>query len=333
MFADTTPQSTRTEVIDTVINAKSVKRVAPKYPTNAAKNGQEGWVQLSFVIDQQGNVLDPIVEDSSGVKSLEKAVRIAIKNWKFDPAKRNGAAIEQCQMTVQMDFKMNKAATGVRRKFLNQYNRVSEALSDQNYSLATQELITLRNNEMWNMAENAWCWNIDASYAKVTGDIKREQKSIGRALSSDENIFGAGNNIDLLSRLFVLQTQANHFAKALDTFDRLAVVENSQNVTNKLSSYVTQIREILDGEDPLVIQANIENIGSWFHKLSRNGFSLADIQGEFDEIEIRCANKRTRTTVASDTNWTIPDSLGQCTVFVKGDKKRQFKLVELPNKA
>ena len=65
------------------------------------KNGQEGWVQLSFVIDQQGNVLDPIVEDSSGVKSLEKAVRIAIKNWKFDPAKRNGAAIEQCQMTVQ----------------------------------------------------------------------------------------------------------------------------------------------------------------------------------------------------------------------------------------
>jgi hypothetical protein len=37
VFADTTPQSTRTEVIDTVINAKSVKRVAPKYPTNAAK--------------------------------------------------------------------------------------------------------------------------------------------------------------------------------------------------------------------------------------------------------------------------------------------------------
>ena len=77
------------------------------------------------MIDQQGNVLDPTVEDSSGVKSLEKAARIAIKNWKFDPAKRNGAAIEQCQMTVQMDFKMNKAATVVRRKFLNQYNCLS----------------------------------------------------------------------------------------------------------------------------------------------------------------------------------------------------------------
>jgi len=183
------------------------------------------------------------------------------------------------------------------------------------------------------MAENAWCWNIDASYAKVTGDIKREQKSIGRALSGDKNIFGAGNNIDLLSRLFVLQIQANHFAKAIHTFDQLADIEHSQNATNKLFSYVTQIRKILEGEDPLIVQANIDDKGAWFHKLSRNSFSLTDIQGELDEIEIRCANKRTLTTVASDTDWAIPASWGQCTVFVKGNKNSQFKLVELPNKA
>jgi hypothetical protein len=89
----------------------------------------------------------------------------------------------------------------------------------------------------------------------------------------------------------------------------------------KLFSYVTQIRKILEGEDPLIVQANIDDKGAWFHKLSRNSFSLTDIQGELDEIEIRCANKRTRTTVGSDTDWAIPASWGQCTVFVKGKKK------------
>ena len=98
--ANTSPKPTQAIVIDTVVNAKPVKRDPPKYPKNAARNGQEGWVKLSFVIDQQGNVLDPIVEDSSGVKSLENAARMAIINWKYDPAKRNGEAIEQCQMTV-----------------------------------------------------------------------------------------------------------------------------------------------------------------------------------------------------------------------------------------
>lgn len=333
VFANTTSKPTQAEIIDTVINAKPIKRVAPKYPISAARNGQEGWVQMSFVIDQEGNVLDPIVEDSSGVKSLEKAARLAMKNWKYDPAKRNGEAIEQCQMTVQLDFKLHNTAKGVRRKFFSQYNRVSEALSNENYSLAKEELITLRNKKMWNMAENAWFWKIDATYAKAIDDKKREQKSIRRALSGDEKILGAGNNINLLARLFLLEIQDGRFANALETFDRLAAVDNSQDVANELTPYVTQIREMLDGEGTLIVQANIEEKGSWFHKLSRNRFSLTEIQGELDEMEIRCANKRTRTTVANDTDWSIPTSWGQCTVFVKGDENSQFKLVELPNKA
>ena len=55
-------------------------------------------------------------------------------------------------------------------------------------------------------------------------------------------------------------------------------------------------------------------------------------QGELDEIHT-CANKRTHTTVAKDTDWIIPAFWGQCTVFVKGNEYSQFKLIELPNKA
>lgn len=58
---------------ETEQSAQANQRVAPRYPINQARNGQEGWVQLSFVIDEQGNVIDPFVVDSSGIKGFEKA--------------------------------------------------------------------------------------------------------------------------------------------------------------------------------------------------------------------------------------------------------------------
>jgi TonB family protein len=330
VFANVPAKPTEVKVIDTVVNAKPIKRVEPRYPVSAARNGQEGWVKLSFVIDPEGNVLDPIIEDSTGVKSLEKAAQRAIEKWKYEPATRNGEAIEQCQMTLQLDFRLTGDSTGVREKFLRHYNRVSEALLEKDYPLAEQALINLSSKNIWNMAENTWFWMIDASYAEAIGDKSREQTSIRRAIGGSK-IFGAEVSANLHFRLFVLELEGSYYAKALDTFERLTEVENSQETVNKLTPYVTKIQSILDSDALLMVAAAIDNEGIWFHQLSRNSFSLADIQGELDEVEIRCVNKRTRTTFAKDTDWTIPASWGQCTVFVKGDVDSQFTLVELPN--
>ena len=93
----------KAEIFDTVIKAQPIERTPPKYPINAARLKQEGWVQVSFVIGDDGKVLDPIVTDSSGISSLEKAALKSVSKWQYSPATRDGEAIEQCQTQVKLE--------------------------------------------------------------------------------------------------------------------------------------------------------------------------------------------------------------------------------------
>ena len=134
--------------IDTIIAAKPVERSHPKYPRFAAQKRQEGWVKMSFVIDKQGNVIEPIIENSSGIKSFERAALNAAKKWKYSPATENGEAIEQCKTSVQFDFKL-QGQTGVTRKFSSNYKKIAKKMKDKLLNIVLGDNRVEINWERW----------------------------------------------------------------------------------------------------------------------------------------------------------------------------------------
>lgn len=46
--------------------AVAIQQDLPDYPRGGLLRGQEGWVQLSFVVTADGRAIDPIVINSSG---------------------------------------------------------------------------------------------------------------------------------------------------------------------------------------------------------------------------------------------------------------------------
>ena len=58
------------KLIASIEPAEPVLKVDPKYPTRAAMRGGEGWVKISYVVDVDGNVQDPIVNDFGGHKDF-----------------------------------------------------------------------------------------------------------------------------------------------------------------------------------------------------------------------------------------------------------------------
>lgn len=64
----TLPPTLLTDTVPVLLEA-----VAPLYPLSARERGQEGWVELSFIVSADGRVLDPIVERSSGQAVFERA--------------------------------------------------------------------------------------------------------------------------------------------------------------------------------------------------------------------------------------------------------------------
>ncbi len=50
--------------------ARPIEQTPPKYPKSAQRRDQEGWVDVSYVVQPDGAVTDPIVDDSSGITAF-----------------------------------------------------------------------------------------------------------------------------------------------------------------------------------------------------------------------------------------------------------------------
>lgn len=90
-------------------DATPIFRVEPKYPVKAATEGIEGWVSLSFSIDELGRVIDIQVMDSNPKRYFERAARKALKKWKYQPKLVAGKPVIQNGQSVLLEFAMSQS--------------------------------------------------------------------------------------------------------------------------------------------------------------------------------------------------------------------------------
>lgn len=66
----------------------------PEYPDLARNTGIEGTVMVEALIDENGNVFAAEIVESPAVV-LETPTLLAIRDWKFEPARKDGEAVMQ----------------------------------------------------------------------------------------------------------------------------------------------------------------------------------------------------------------------------------------------
>jgi protein TonB len=74
------------------------------YPEIAKRAGVEGRVIVQFVVDEQGNVVDPFVVRGIGAGCDEEAVK-AVRTLKFTPGRQRGRPVK-VQMTLPVTFRL-----------------------------------------------------------------------------------------------------------------------------------------------------------------------------------------------------------------------------------
>jgi protein TonB len=85
-----------------------VVRMEPKYPTDAARDGIEGWVKLLFSIDILGQVQDIQVLDAQPNRIFDREAKRALAKWKYKPQIVSGVPQAQQGLMVVLDFKLNQ---------------------------------------------------------------------------------------------------------------------------------------------------------------------------------------------------------------------------------
>jgi TonB family protein len=101
------PSTARASTDSTVTREpRVIQRVAAEYPTDAARKGIEGAVDLSFSISAQGEVYDVTVLHSEPSNIFNRAAISAVRRWKYEPKTVDGVPVEaraQLRLTFKLD--------------------------------------------------------------------------------------------------------------------------------------------------------------------------------------------------------------------------------------
>lgn len=78
-----------------------------KYPRKALLAKKEDIVFVNFIVDNNGNILNPTINKRVGFGFDEEAIRLVKMMPKWEPVKQNGFAIN-CRHSLPIRFRLNK---------------------------------------------------------------------------------------------------------------------------------------------------------------------------------------------------------------------------------
>lgn len=318
--------------------AKPIKRPAPNYPKSELRSKNQGWVRLSYVITTDGNVIDPVVEDSSGSRAFEKAALENARTWTFTPATWDGEAVEQSRSQAMITFALKNSKVDVSKLFSNRYKKVVKYLDDGDLDKAKELITRMSDGANLTVYEISRLWFLKSRYAGVKGNEKGQLSSLRRAVANNGRWIDARAYPALLNSILVLEIRDGQYSSALGTYDKLMQQDSEIRLSPQVSGAMQEILDIVASEQVIAVPAALDAnkacddcVADWQYKPLRQQFTIHDIEGELSSLEIRCAWQRVVDIPREGVTWTIPDEWGSCRVIVFGDAGASFSLLELPN--
>jgi periplasmic protein TonB len=85
-----------------------ITTIRPRYPANALRNSQEGWVDVQYTVNVDGSVSNISVVSAEPRHVFDSAAIDALRRAKFSPAMRDGAAVA-AQQQKRIEFKLSNS--------------------------------------------------------------------------------------------------------------------------------------------------------------------------------------------------------------------------------
>jgi tetratricopeptide (TPR) repeat protein len=317
------------------ISARPIDRPKPIYPKEALNEWSEGWVQLEYAIGSDGVVHGIAAVDAVGPKDFVTSSQRAIAKWRYAPATRNGAAVEQSLYRVSVLYLFSDSRrTSEHQEFVTKYNRARRYVREQKFDQAIETLeraLKSRTN-LYEMAMGSYL--LAVAYANK-GDWPRALLHIRHAVIADLDYLEKPLWAPALALQVELETRDGSLMEALCARDKLQSVDPASAAPESpVGKIVKRIETALKDPGPLVSEARLttnplfEAPAVWRHRLMRSKFSFAEIKGEVKSFRLACVGTSHEAAVDIETRWDVPAGAGPCMLRVDGAPDAAFKLVE-----
>ena len=330
--AESTPAPSRgTFAIPTV-------REAPRFPRSELRRNRQGWVQISHIVDVNGRLRDPVIEDSSGNQWFERAAMEAVLDWRFEPATWDGEPVEQSMTRVMITFTLDEdQLRGVTRPFARAASDVVASIADGRLAAARETIDRMWLRPTLNVFEQSQLWLLEFEHARAVGNSDRQLETLGKAAVGGGRWLPTETYINTLIMKTALQLDADDFSGALASWATLNELDLGGRDLSQLAGFIRDVEGIVSGDRIIAVTARLEpRLGcstcnaDWQYAPLRREFSFSKIDGRLDRFELRCDWRRIADTPSEDRSWTIPADWGDCQIIVFGDEGTTFRLMEIP---
>lgn len=322
------------------VDVELIRHVYADYPAAALQRQEEGWVAVSYIVSTQGEVIEPMIEGSSGVEAFERAALSAVRQWRYKPAMQDGVPVERGMVRTAIFFMLDDTSDGASREFVRAYRKISSLIAAKDLAAAGSALTDLELKPRRDFYEVAWLELLRYRYMRAagTGSTLDLIDALTDAIWYDEQPYLERDEFVIAHQhLFILQARAGEFGAALETLSNLRKSKFAQRSKHfeptiaEMTKAAADIQALIDGDAPLKVEGRVGKYAYWIHPLVRRSFSIVDVTGNLQLVDIRCTrgNKRYPFTT-EDLTWTVPASWGDCGLYLHGERDTTFTFLEYP---
>jgi TonB family protein len=289
-------------------------------------------VIVSYVVQTDGSVADPLVVDSSGIGEFEKAALRTVSRWTYEPATQNGKPVEQCQTKSQIAFKIETREQGARKTFARRYNKIYAFLKEGDLDQAETWIDETMERGEWNLYEYSRIWLLKSMLARQRGDEREQLAALYRSIGKKGEYVDQDLVAAVLPLMLQLELKLSEYSAAIETFEQMKKLSPIAQEYEPLVAAANELIKMVDSDQILSVPATIAPCddcpGRWTYEPLRREFAFTNVNGELQEFELRCDWRRYRQAIDPELSWKIPESWGKCQLQVVGDTGTHFDFVE-----
>ncbi|MBW8182739.1 TonB family protein [Shewanella nanhaiensis] len=212
-----------------------VKPSPAQYPIDAANKGIEGWVQLNFDINAQGNTENISVLKSSPKGVFDQAAIKSLSKWEYRPKIVNGEAVHQHGQTIQLDFTLSDKnevkSDSFTSNFIPRPPNKNQLITDQKLRKSIthsfqlylkgdpeQALLTAKNIKTSTPFEQAYVNRLIGNFAAENGNFNSAINYLTTA--TEKQLLADKDHAAAMRLLADLNYQQTYYQAAIDTYKR-----------------------------------------------------------------------------------------------------------------
>ena len=292
---------------------------------------QDAWLVYAYDVDLKGGVANPRVISSNGVPAVEQAVLAELSAMRIEPARRDGRAVGASAHPVVFTWILDLPRE-LSPAYREQWQRAWALFREGNYDDAAREAEQLGKTPGRNALEEVTYRILAASLASRKGDWQGELQHLQRASAFQtlartnefkHRYIEPDQYLLILERIQALQLERMMLADAGKTLALIRELGPGSPVASRAASAYADAEGRFNALAEVTTPGGLVPMypggpGVWKTGLSRETFSISDVEGEISALYLVCNGRETRLDYPVQAPWRAPGNPDGCEIDIVG---------------